>query len=83
MKVAGPPPIATSLARSMGSIRRTSQINESIKINNSLKSKAFAGRMGIIDRDSIESTMQSRTGITIVILIIFVIKDFGVYNKGL
>lgn len=36
MKVAGPPAIATSLARSMGSTRWTSQIKESIKVNDNL-----------------------------------------------
>lgn len=42
MKVAGPPAIATSLARSMGSTRRTGQINESIKIADKSKWSARA-----------------------------------------
>lgn len=36
VKAAGPPAIATSLARSIGSTRQTSQINERIKINDNL-----------------------------------------------
>jgi len=60
VKVAGPPAIVTSLARSMGSTRQTSQINESIKINDNLNSFAQIAGLnfqlwdGFFNRDSIE-----------------------------
>jgi len=53
VKVAGLSAIATSLARSMGSTRQTSQINESIKINDNLNSFAQIAGLNFQLRDLI------------------------------